>query len=190
MFEVNQIYKVVQGPKQLVYGKEIIRKTDDIGKYVMVAEVKEYDDGSTKCRVMYLKPSKAGKLAWFTEEELEYIGDADSSLIKEVIALNKEYDYRDQTLEYCKKNIDGPLTRNSIELLYSKIGYKTKYSQSGDVTDIRIDQYEWDTTMKPIFRAVFNKDIDEALKLLAESNVVGVTEESIMALYKEINDGI
>lgn len=187
MFQINQIYKVVQGPKQSICGKEIIRKTNDIGKLVMVEEVKEYDDGSTKCKVMYAEPSKAGKIAWFTEDELEYIGDADSSVVKEIMALNEEYKYRDQTLEYCKKNINGLLTRNSMEFLYSKIGYRSKYSETGDVMDLGIDQYDWERNMKPIFRAIFNADmkvLDMAIK--AASPLVDV--DRVMEFYKEVNN--
>lgn len=189
MFKVNQIYKVVQGPKQSVCGKEIIRKTDDIGKIVMVEEVKECNDGSTKCKVLYVEPSKAGKIAWFTEEELEYIGDADASAVKEITALNEEYMYRDQTLEYCKKNINGLLTRNSMEFLYSKIGYKSRYSETGDVMDIGIDQYDWVRNMRPIFRAIFDADMD-ALNIAIEVASPLVDVDRLMEFYKEVNDGI
>lgn len=162
------------------YVYDIVKKINSIDSDLYV--ISDIDSNGDSYAIRNLETG--GGSAWWNEKNFELIGRAERDIFEKLDKKREEIIKRDQDLKYIKEHFPK-LSSTSWLYLFKKIGYNSSFYKSGEyfILDCEVQ------TLYPIFKALFDNDIDKALKNLLNAFQPSYLQEyrkRILDFYEEL----
>ena len=123
--------------------------------------------------------------SWYYDDNLEYVDRAEREIFDKLDKKKEEAIEKRRDLNYIKENFPN-ISSTSWLYLFEKIGYRSSFYGNGEyfILDCEIQ------TLYPVFKALFDNDIDKALENLLKVFQPSYLKEyrnNILKFYEEIN---
>ena len=160
---------------------------DDIGKLYVIeySYVEKYGNGSCYGGYSIIDMETGGSSAWWRDSCLEFIEEGSINLITQLKEKRNQLAKSQQNINWIKDNFKYSLPANSILALFHKVEYNSTFEKNGEYYTLMVDWME----LYPIFKALFEKNKSQMIKLIGETFVEKYKETYInnfSKLYDEI----
>jgi len=130
-----------------------LNEVEELGKLYVISEVSGDDDYEIRDLIT------GGHSAWWHNDQLEYVGRADKKIFKKLDAIQDKAHKRNISLKYIERNYPNISTDSWLEL-FKQIGYNSSFYKNGEYFILFAEIQ----TLKPIFDAIFEYDLEKAIE--------------------------